>query len=1378
MDKASRLSPAKQALLQQRLKQASRGRVAAPPIPPRPNRDFAPLSFAQRQMWVLDRMTPGNPAYNLPVGYRLRGPLDVTALEDSFNEVIKRHEALRTTFAVKDGEPLQIIHPRLSIKIQVTDLTHLAGEARHQKLQALASDESLTSFDLSRLPLLRVSLFRLGDAEHVLLVNLHHIVADGLSIGLLLGEADAFYRAFTGGSDRRPPDVVLQYADFAQWQRRTLGDEGACATQIEYWRTKLGGELPILELPADKSRPALQSFNGSNVFFDIPRALARDLRALASREGCTFFVTLLAAFQVLLQRYSGAEEIVVGTPVAARAREVEPLIGNFLNMAALRCDVSGNPTFVELLRRSRDTTLDAFSNADLPFEALLKHLTVVRDPGRNPVFQVMLQMLSATAPRIGDLEVSGFHFDLKIAQFDLSLHLYEDAERCVGRFEYCTDVFDAETVERLSSNFQQLLHAIVADPLQKISKIPLVAPSERLQVLTAWNDTSRDYPKDKCLHHLFEETAQHSATRIAVECAGRSLTYGDLHAKANQLAHHLIRSGVGPESFVGVYLERSLDMVVALLGILKAGAAYVPMDPSFPPARLAYMMADAELSALVTQSDLLKALPQPPARAICLDADWNTIQQEPDVNPPVAVNASNLAYTIYTSGSTGEPKGVMIEHGSVVNFLLAMRQKPGFDAHDVLVGVTTISFDIAALEIFLPLISGGRLVLAGRDDVVDGSRLLQLIARSGATTLQATPATWKLLIEAGWKHTPGLRMLCGGEALPRALANRLLERGGELWNMYGPTETTIWSAVQRIEPEREPVLIGPPIANTQFYIVDRELEPVPIGVAGELLIGGDGLSRGYLNRPDLTAQRFLENPFLNSGGRVYRTGDLARFRSDGRVEFLGRMDSQVKVRGYRIELGEIESVLARHEAIEDAVVVTRDVGEGDIRLAAYYVPVADRPPLNARDLRKALEEKLPDYMIPSCFVELKAFPLTPNGKIDRRALPAPDTAVAEGRNLAAPQGELELQLAAIWQRALRKQPIGIDDNFFELGGHSLLAAQMFGRIEEQLGVKLPLALLFQATTIRQLAGHIAQRAWKSSWKSLVPIHTHGDGPPLFLIHGAEGNVLLYRTLAARLGTSHPLYGLQSRGLDGLEPMETTIEGMAAKYLEEIRSAQPKGPYYLSGYCMGGTIALEIAQQLKKQGEPVALLAMFETYNLRDGPPVSFRLHVVHKAQNFYFHLRNLLLSLSGGPSGFFREKLKVELRRWRMNADSLRSRVRVVNDQAQAAYRPAPYDGRIILFKTKTHFHEFNDRHFGWQSVAGQGVRVVEMPNYPRASMNDPFVEVLAERLRTEIDNAAHSDAEAAPVAPPAPLRMVVSKYRDIDAPPTSSLNWTEAGSR
>jgi aspartate racemase len=1315
-------------------------------------------------MWVIDQLAPGNPAYNLPTAYRVRGALNVTALEQSFNEVIKRHEALRTTFTVENGEPLQRVHPELSIKLEVVPLDRLPQQECERTLHALASEESIKPFDLSRLPLIRVALFCLGEIEHVLLINLHHIVSDGASIALLLAEVDTFYCAFTSGGEPHPRALAVQYPDFAAWQQRTIADETVRTTQLEFWRTQLGGTLPVLDLPSDLPRPPVQSFVGSNVFFNIPEKLAQELRTLGAGEGCTVFMTVLAAFQVLLYRYSGAEDIIIGTPVATRAtREVEPLIGNLLNVVAARCDLSGNPTFLELLRRARNTALNAFSNSDVPFETLIPHLTYDRDPGRPPVFQVLLQMLSTSAPRIGTLDVSSFHFDLKFSQVDLSLHLYEEATGYIGRFEYCADLFHPDTIERLSSNFLELLRSVVKAPEQHISKIPILAASERHRILHEWNNTSRDYPKDQCIHHLFEHTARRAANRTAVECGGQPMTYGELNAKANQLAHYLLKCGVAQGTLVGICLERSLDMIVGLLGLLKAGATYVPMDPSLPSERLGFMMADAGISFLVTQAALRDRLSRSGLKAVCVDTDSDAICREPCDNPRVSIGPSSVAYTIYTSGSTGTPKGVLIEHRSVVNLLTSMQQTPGFEEHDVLVAVTTISFDIAALEMFLPLTSGGKLVIACSDEVLDGRLLLNLIERSGATILQATPATWKLMIDAGWKgtpdHLPGLKMLCGGEAMPCALANRMLVRGRELWNMYGPTETTIWSAVGRIEPGDETVLIGPPIANTQLYIVDQELEPVPIGVAGELLIGGDGVAKGYLNRPDLTVERFVENPFRAGGGPVYRSGDLARFRSDGRLEFRGRRDFQVKVRGYRIELGEIERVLTQHPGIKDAVVMTWDDHDGDRRLAAYYIPATARP--TTGELRKALQEKLPEYMIPSRFIEMDALPLTSNGKIDRTAIPRPDVIRFDRHSGAvALQSELELRLAAIWGRALRKYPIGATDNFFELGGHSLLAAQVFAQIEGTMGMRLPLALLFQAPTVRQLAEKIEQRAWRSNWKSLVPIQTAGERPPLFVVHAAEGNVLRYRHLARTLGPSQPVYGLQSRGLDGSEPMETTIEGMAARYLAEIRSVQPYGPYYLAGYCLGGAIALEIAQQLKRAGERVALLAMFETYNLPEESVESLPLRGIHKAQNLYFHLRNVLLSLSHGTVQFFKEKLRFEIERLRVRGDILLSRVSsrfnrgrapkyqhlrvtTINERAAAAYHPLPYDGTLVLFRPRAHFLGFNEWSFGWQSVARQGVQVVEMPNYPRGSLNDPFVEILADRLRGEIDKIFHLPEEA-----------------------------------
>ena len=1328
-------------------------------IPKRPNQDFAPLSFVQLQMWVIDQMTPGNPAYNVPVGYRLRGPLDAAALEDSFNEVIRRHQILRTTFTVENGEPLQRIHPECRIRINFAELDPATAESR---LQLLAAEESLRSFDLSRLPLIHVSLFRVGEAEHVLIINLHHIVVDGISIGLILDEVDIFYRALTGGRDPHPPDLRLQYADFALWQRQAV-DDAAYADQLRFWRKQLSGELPVLELPTDFPRPLLQSFKGSNVFLNLPQTSVRGLTSLGAREGCTFFMTVLAAFQVLLHRYSGAEEIVIGTPVALRdPGKVGFLIGNCLNMAALRCDLSGNPDFIELLRRSRNTALNAFSNADLPFEALMKHLKIERNPGRNPVFQVMLQVLPASAPTIGELEISNFHFDMKFAQFDLALHFYEESGGQHVRFEYCTDLFRAETVEKFSSAFVRLLQAVVTNPQQKVSELPILSESEKHEVLRAWNNTSRDYPRQQCLHNLFERTAKRAPNRVAVECAGQSLTYGELNAKANRLANHLRKPGVQPESCVGICLERSLDLIVGLLAILKAGAAYVPMDPSFPPERLAWMMEDAGIVLLVTNTRLLKDLSRPGLKAVCLDAEWEAIEQGVSDDPGVFLPPSSLAYIIYTSGSTGKPKGVMIEHRSVVNFLLSMQDEPGFDENDVLVAVTTISFDIAALEVFLPLISGGRLVVASKNEVVDGAALLGRIASSGATVLQATPATWKLMLEAGWERTPGLKMLCGGESLPRDLANRMLQRGAELWNMYGPTETTIWSSVDRVQPGSDPVLIGRPIANTQLYIVDKQMEPVPRGVVGELLIAGDGLSRGYRNRPDLTAERFIETSFLDPGNRAYRTGDLARFRPDGRVELLGRLDHQVKVRGYRIELGEIEKVLSQHEALKDAVVVTQEDQDGNKRLVAYCIPVTGGR-LKSGELGQFLQRKLPDYMLPSCFVEMKVFPLTPNGKIDRKALPKPESITLEaGAPFVEPEGELELRLADIWKKALRKPVIGANANFFDLGGHSLLAAQVFAQMERQIGVKLPLALLFQTPTIRQLAASVQQKSRKCSWKSLVSIQTRGDRPPIFLVHGAEGNVLLYKNLARNLGDNQPVYGLQSRGLDGREGAETRIEEMAAHYREEIQVLQPKGPYFLGGYCLGGTIALEIAQQLRRAGESVALLAMLETYNLADRPKVSFPLRTIHKAQNLYFHLTNLLLSLSRGGFGFFFEKMKVELGRGKVTLNILWSamleklnykgglqyqhlQTRTVNDKAQAAYRPLPYDGKITLFRTKAHYHGFGDWDFGWGHIARQGVHVVELPHYPRGTLNDPFVEVLAERLKAEIENILPTSSRVGP---------------------------------
>ncbi len=1085
------------AVPEQRLDGISSPQAATDEIPKRPVRDHAPLSFAQSQMWLIDQMTPGNPAYNLPFGYRLRGQLNVTALEDSFNEIVKRQEGLRTTFGVKDGEPAQFIHAGLKINLEVVELQHLSGEDRENRLQALASEESVKPFDLSRPPLIRVVLFKLDEAEHVLIVNAHHIVADGMSVGLLLQELDMFYRAFTHVEAPRPPELAVQYADFALWEQRAIANEAAFASQIEFWQKQLGGTLPILELPVDKPRPALQSFQGSNVFFNLSAALAEKLRVAGAREGCTFFMTLLAAFQVLLHRHSAAEDIIIGIPVAVRTpgEQLGPLIGNFLNMAALRCDLSGDPTFLELLRRTRRMALDAISNSGLPFGALMKHLTFPRDPSRNPIFQVMLEVLAPMAARIGGLELGSFLLNPNIAQFDFSLHLWKEGGGYLGRFEYCADLFSQETVERLSSHFARLLQAIVKDPGQRILDIPILAASERNRIVKEWNNTSAAFPTGSLLHQLFEAQVDRGPERVALRAGATTLSYAELDQRANRLARALRERGACRGQRVGLCIDRGADMVVAVLGILKSGAAYVPLDPSFPESRLRFMVDDAQLALLVSNSALAGFLGLSRERQLLLDADAGTIASASDARGPVDASAgqpSDPAYVIYTSGSTGKPKGVVIPHRAVVNFLTAMAREPGLAVDDVLASVTTLSFDIAVLELHLPLTLGASVVIATHQETVDGPALASLLERCRATVMQATPVTWRLLLEAGWRPRTAFKALVGGETMPKDLADQLIACGVELWNMYGPTETTVWSTCARISDTSNGITIGKPIANTTIRILEARKNLCPIGVHGELCIGGDGVALGYWNRPELTAERFIPDPFgATPGSRLYCTGDRARWRNDGTLEHLGRLDCQIKLRGFRIEPGEIEAVLAQHPSVRETTVIAREDSPGDKRLVAYLA--AEDPASDLADpLRALLRAALPEYMVPSHFVLLKALPRTPNGKLDRQALPAPaQNDGAPTRVAVAPRTPTEEMVMGVFRAVLDRMNFGVFDSFFDLGGHSLMAARLMLKLRTAAGVDLPLRLLFERPTAARLAEAVDRLSWLE--RSKIPSRTRGPG---------------------------------------------------------------------------------------------------------------------------------------------------------------------------------------------------------------------------------------------------------------------------------------------
>lgn len=1048
------------------------------------NADAIPLSFAQQRLWFFNQFEPNNTVYNDHIVLRLTGHLNLDALEKTLAGIVARHEVLRTTFVAVDGAPVQVIADGRSPELKVIDLESIPAAARDAEVLRVLSEENARPIDLTADLMLRPLLLKLGPDEHILALTIHHIASDGWSMEVFFQEFAVFYEAFCTGRPPALPDLPIQYADFAIWQRRLLQGD-VLDSHLKYWKKQLAGAPALMELPTDRPRPPEQSYRGAKRPLRLSKAFADELAQFSRREGATLFMTLLTAFYVLLHRYNGQDDIVVGCPTAGRSRvETEKLIGCFINNLVLRADLSGDPSYRELLRQVRQTSLEAMAHQDLPFEKLVEELQPRRALDHHPIYQVMfvLQNVPRSRARLPGLTVVPVRLDSGIARFDLSLCMgqpADDSEAWVGSIEsntleYNTDLFDPATIERMDGHFQTLLREIVADPARPISQLPILTEAERHQLLVDWNNTAQDYSKEKCFHDLFEAQAQRTPDSIAVVFDDRRLTYRELNARANRLAHYLRRLGVGPETLVGVFVERSIEMVVALLGVMKAGGAYVPLDPTYPQDRLAFMLEDAGLALLVTQPQLLDRLPQHKARVVCLDADQKEFAQESAENPRHSSNPANLAYVIYTSGSTGKPKGVQIPHRALVNFLESMRQRPGITDKDVLLAVTTLSFDIAGLELYLPLAAGARVVIVGRETLTNGGELAETIRGSGATIMQATPATWRLLLESGWQGEKRLKILCGGEGWPPELADALLSRCGSLWNMYGPTETTIWSAVHPVDSADRAIPVGRPIANTRIYIVDRYGQPVPIGIAGELLIGGDGLARGYLGRLDLTAEKFIPDPFSgDSEARLYRTGDLARYLPDGNIELLGRIDHQVKVRGYRIELGEIESVLADHPAVREVVVVVREDVPGDKRLVGYIVS-AQNPNPTTTELRTFLQQKLPEYMVPGAFVFMDTLPLTPNRKVDRRALPPPDTMRPELESaFVAPETGVEKVVAEIWAGALGLKRIGIHDNFFDLGGHSLLLAKVHGQLQTALRRDVPMIELFRYPTISTLAKYLS-----------------------------------------------------------------------------------------------------------------------------------------------------------------------------------------------------------------------------------------------------------------------------------------------------------------
>jgi len=1040
------------------------------PVSPVPRDAELPLSFAQQRLWFVHQLDPDDLSYNMRLPLRLRGRLDRSALGRSLDELVRRHESLRTRFPSTDGTPRQVVEDARPVKLEMLDLSDLSADDKEAGARRLAAAEVRRPFDLSRGPLFRSLLIRLNERDHLLVLTIHHIVSDGWSLSVLSREFGVLYEAFRKGRPSPLADLKIQYPDFAVWQRDWLQGE-VLDEQLAYWSEKLEG-LATLQLPTDHPRPPMLSNQGAAESLELPGQLAERLKTLGQRHGATLFMTLLAALKTLLHRYTGQDDVVVGSPVANRTEvQLESLIGLFVNSLVMRTSLSGDPSFSELLGHMRDTALEAYAHQDLPFEKLVDELEPRRDLSRNPLFQVFFSLQNAPTQRLDMVGLSAGLTNLGAVgtPFDLEAHAWEVRDGLCVQMRYSTDLFEPATIRRMLRHFRVLLEAIVSEPEQRLSEFSILPDDERQQLLAEWNRTDTDYPKDACLHQLFETQAERTPDSEAVVFQSQRLTYAQLNAEANQLARDLRCVDVGPETLVGVYMERSVEMVVVLLGILKAGGAYVPLDPAHPAERVRTMLEDARVPLVLTQEPLLERLPETGAIFRCVDRNGDVAQTEHAGNVQSSVMADNLCYVIFTSGSTGKPKGVQIEHRNAVNFIESMRKEPGLRRDDAMLAVTTLSFDISLLELFLPLTVGARVVIADREEVTDGKRLVQKLTGEHVTAMQATPATWELMLQTGWQERLPLKVLCGGEAMPSELAHRLKTRCRELWNVYGPTETTVWSTSRRVEKVEEPVPVGRPIANTQVYILDQALRPVPIGVRGELYIGGDGVARGYLNRPELTADRFVPDPFGEApGARLYKTGDVARYRPDGCIEVLGRSDFQVKIRGFRIELGEIEGSLLAHPGIRQAAVLAREDTPAEKQLVAYLVAAEDSAP-SFDDLRRFLKEKLPDYMVPAAFVQMDSLPLNPNGKVDRQALPRPTGERQTAEAFVAPRSDAECRIAEIWGDVLQVEKVGIHDNFFEIGGHSLRATQVVSRIAGAFEVDLPLRTIFDAPTVAELA---------------------------------------------------------------------------------------------------------------------------------------------------------------------------------------------------------------------------------------------------------------------------------------------------------------------
>jgi amino acid adenylation domain-containing protein len=1374
------LSPAKRALLEQQLR-ASGLLPVVWTIPRREARDSAPLSFAQQRLWFLAQLAPESASYNIHRAYHCAGPLDEGVLRRALDEIVRRHEVLRARFVTVGGEPVQRFDGSDRAEMRVVDLRGLPEDEREAEARRLAAQEAGRPFDLARGPLLRAALLRLGDGEHVLLLTLHHIVGDDWSTGILLKELKALYGAFVEGAPSPLSEPPIQYGDFAAWQRKWLDGE-ELARHLSYWKQKLAGSPGPLELPTDRPRPQVFSHRGARLSTVLSKALADRLKALSRQEGATLYMTLLAAWQALLARYAGQADVVVGSPIANRTRaETEGLIGFFANTLAMRTDVSGDPTFRELLARVREGALGAYAHQDLPFERLVEELAPERNLGRNPLFDVLfvLQNAPGGAASLSGLTLRPWTTPELHTRFDLEVYLREKRAGLACYFVYGTDLFDADTVRGMIRHYEGLLERVADDPEGRLSKLLALPAPEWRRVVVEWNATEAEYDAPACVHELFEEQSARTPDAVAVAFGDRRMTYRELDAAAGRLARHLKGLGVGPDTLVGLCLERSMETAVAVLGVLKAGGAYVPLDPAYPHKRLSRVLEDAKPLVVLTQRRLLERLPEGAGRAICLDDDWGRgAGTEPAGGVGCGAGPENLAYVLYTSGSTGAPKGVAMPHRALVNLVEWQRRNSRLGRGARTLQFTSLGFDVSFQEMFATWSTGGTLVLISEAARRDVEGLLDLLAEQEIERLFMPFVALRQLAEAYERRpldTLRLReVITAGEQLQVTGAVREMFRrlaGSALVNQYGPTEAHVVSSYELAgDPGEWPALppIGRPIANTRLYVLDERMSPVPAGVPGELYIGGRCLARGYLTSPEMTAERFVPDTFgREPGARLYRTGDRARWRADGTLEFLGRADDQVKIRGYRVEPGEIEGALADHPGVGEAAVIAREDGAcvatpgvatpgvatpGVKRLVAYVVGSAGVAPA-AAELRGWLGERLPEYMVPSAFVPLDALPLTPSGKVDRRALPEPERANMTDEAHVAPRTALEAQIVEIWEEVLKTRPIGVRDNFFELGGHSMLAVRMVYKVEQLCGRTLSLATLFTAATVEKLAGALEAGEADGPRSSLLRIRPEGGRRPFFCVSSPNVNALGYVALARHLDADQPVYVLQASNFKRMIPGDYTrgeLAALAAEYIRAMREVQPTGPYLLGGMCAGATTAFEMARMLERQGEKVALLAIFDTWVLENTYSYA-KFHLDYYYRRARTALRRRQAEQYRAVPELARrlsQRLRAAVRRGpgAPSAGRPRNPLRAVYWPGKE-FTPETVSCRVTLFRVKDQpFTRIRDPHLGWDARSLGGVEAYVVPGDHATVLREPNVQALARKLAACIlRSQKEADAKAVP---------------------------------